>query len=274
MAYSVRALIAVLSAVSIWVAAFLQCLQAFNATGGNAPDRGDTSYSNGLRSLDPATLRLYWAYKRSQLGVDVVINLLAALGLAGLAYCVLILRRIFKRYKNGTSDLPAFMSASFFIGALLPSIEFLQSLGFTTTADLYSQIPELPDTGIQALHIAYNVDRGSTLYLFCSQFICVSAGLLISSYLSYTTLELPRKHAILGFVTSFFGFLAFIFAIAAFNANVVGIAFGIVIIIYGVFLLPIWTIWLGIELRKVKEAQKRDAASNLDQNLVQMKSIE
>jgi len=274
MSYSVRALIAVLSALCIWVAALLQCLQAFNVTGGDAPNRGDSSYANGLRSLDPTTLRHYWAYKRSQLGVDVVISLLAALGLAGLAYCVLILRRIFKRYKNGASDLPAFMSASFFIGALLPSIEFLQSLGFTTTADLYSQIPELPDAGIQALHIAYNVDRGSTLYLFCSQFICVSTGLAIASYLTYVTLELPKKHAILGFITSFFGFLAFIFAIAAFNANTVGIAFGIIIIIYGVFLLPIWTIWLGFELRKVKAAQKRDAAANLDQDLVQMKSIE
>jgi len=273
MAHSVRAAIAISSAICLWLAAILQTLQAFNATGGESP-QWDQNFGSAMRSLNATVLRTYWGYKRSQLGVDVTIDLLAALGLAGLAYCVIILKRIFKRYKNGMSDLPAFMAASFFIGAILPAIEFLQSLGITTAADIISQIQELPDVGIQIVQVAYNISRGSTLYMFSAQFICVSCGIFISSYLTFATLELPKKHAVLGFITAAIGFLTFIFEIATFNASAVGPGFGILVLLYGVILLPIWTIWLGIELRKIKEAQKKDANSNLDQNLVQMKSLD
>jgi len=273
MGHSVRDGIAIGSAIAIWLAAILQVLQAFSATGGESP-QWDKDFASGMRSLNSTVLRTYWSYKRTQLGVDVTIDLLASLGLAGLAYCVLILKRVFKRYKNGVSDLPAFMAASFFIGAILPAIEFLQALGLTTAADVISQIPELPDVGIQIIQVSYNISRGSTLYLFSAQFICVSAGIFVSAYLTFATLELPKKHAILGYITSVIGFLTFIFEIATFNAGSVGPVFGVLVLIYGVILLPIWTIWLGIELRKIKDAQKRDAASNIDQNLVQMKSLD
>jgi len=274
MAHSVRVGLAVVSAIFIWIAALLQVLQNFNVTGGDALDFGDPNIRNGTRLLDPTTLRAYWAYKRSQLGIDVTVDLLAALGLAFLAWVVLILKRVFKRYKNGESDLPSFMAASFFIGAFLPSVEFLESLGFTTTADLISQSPSLPDIGIQTLHVAYYVDRGSSLYLFSSQFICVSTGILAASWLSWKTGELPKKHAIFGYITAVFGYLCFIFEIVTFNAgNRVGYALGVFVVIYGVFLLPIWTIWLGFELRKIKNIQKQDARENMDKNLVPMKDL-
>jgi len=104
----------------------------------------------------------------------------------------------------------------------------------------------------------------------------VSFGVGVSSYLTFATaVDYPtRKHAILGYITAAAGFLTFIFEIATFNAGAVAPAFGVLILLYGVILLPIWTIWLGVELRKIKEAQKRDQSSNLDQNLVQMKTIE
>jgi len=276
MSYSVRSIIAIASAVAIWLAAFLQLLQTFNATGGNPPPLFDRNFNQMLRILDPPSLRSYWSYQRSQVGINVLIDLLAAAGLAGLAYCVIILKRIFKRYKGGDSDLPAFMSASFAIGAILPAIEFLQSVGFSTTASLIAQSPNLPDVGIQALHVAYNVDRGSTLYLFSAQFICVSTGLVVASYLSWVTLELPKKHAILGFITAGVGYLTFIFEIASFNAGwPTAAVFGVLIVIYGVILLPIWTIWLGFILRRLKKNQKNEESMiSRDNNLVQMKSLE
>jgi len=275
MNHSFRAGIAICSAIAIWLAAILQVLQAFDATGAESPV-WDQNFGPAMRALNATVLRTYWGYRRSQLGVDVTIDLLASLGLAGLAYCVLILKRVFKKYKNGVSDLPNFMAASFFIGAILPAIEFLQSLGLTTAADLMSQSSSLPDVGIQIIQVAYNLGRGSTLYLFSAQFICVSFGICVSSYLTIaTSMEFPsRKHAILGYITGAAGFLTFIFEIAAFNAGSVAPAFGVFILLYGVILLPIWTIWLGVELRRIKEAQKMDQSSNLDQNLVQMKTIE
>lgn len=264
MSYSVRALIAIASSLAIWIAALLQVLQAFNATGGTTP----MGTGEDMRSLNATALRSYWSYRSSQLGVDVMIDLLAALGLAGLSYCVLILKRIFKRYKGGVSDLPAFMSASFFIGAILSSIAFLQAVGFTTTADVISQNPSLPDAGIQALQIAYVISRGSGLYLFSAQFICSGVGLFISSYLTWKTEELPKKHAILGFIASFFAVFTFILEIITFNVGrTSGIVLGIVVIIYGVILLPIWTIWLGLLLRKIKIEKKQQEMYQMDEKL-------
>jgi len=267
MSQSVRASVAIISAAFIWLAALLQVLQTFNATGGTPPAYDD-AYRDNIRVLDPTTLRQYWAYKSSQLGVDVMIDLLAALGLAGLAYCVLILKRVFKKYKGGFTDVPAFMTAAFFIGAILPSIGFLQAVGYTTTADLVSQTPGLPDTGIQALSISYNLARGGNLYIFSTQFVCSSVGLFIASYLTWTTGELPKKHAIFGFITSFFALLTFIMEIIAFNVGgASGIVLGVVIFIYGIILLPIWLIWLGVILRRLKLEQKREQMYQMDEKL-------
>jgi len=265
--YSIRATIAIASSFCIWIAALLQVLQAFNATGGNPPQRTD-DFRDSINSLNATSLRIYWAYKNSQLGIDVMIDLLGALGLAGLSYCVLILRRVFKKYKGGDSDFPAFMSAAFFIGAILASIAFLQAVGFTTTADVISNSLLLPDTGIQALHIAFQVDRGSTLYLFSAQFICSSVGLFIASYLTWVTEELSRRHAILGFITSAFGLLVFILEIVAFNAGgASGPVLGVVVLIYGILLLPIWTIWLGLQLRKIKKEEKQQNMFQMNEKL-------
>jgi len=267
MAHSVRAMVAILSAVCIWVAAILQALQFFNATGGTAPTF-DRDYGNKLRSLDPATLRSYWEYRRSQLGIDFIIDLLAALGLAGVAWCVVILKKIFRNYKGGHSDLPGFMVGCFAIGAIIPALQFLNSIGYTTAADIITRSDQLPDVGIQAVHIAYNVARGGTFYLFSVQFICVSVGLILSSIMTFSTLELPKPHAIVGFITAAFGILTFIFEIVTFNAGNrgTGITLGVFVLLYGIIFLPIWVVWLGSELKKMKRTQAR--AKAMDRNLV------
>jgi len=277
MKHSIRSYIAIGSAVCIWIAAIIQALQLFDLTGGEQPNfRGD-GYSTLIQSLDVPTLTAFWAWKSSQLGIDVTIDLFAALGSAGLAYCVIILRRVFKRYQGGNSDLPAFMSGCFFIGAILPSFEFLQSLGYTTSADSISQWKTIPSEGLQALYIAYTIGRGSTFYIFSAQFVFVSVGLTLVSILSLRTNELPRKHAILGFITCFFGYLTFVFEIVVFNVGGRGLSItvGIIFLLYGVILLPIWTIWLGVELRRLKQDQRDIRMSNLDEHLnnVQMDSV-
>jgi len=253
MAHSVRSFISIASAICIWLAAILQGLQYFGATGGPDLDLGQNGRSQ-MRALDPPTLRKYWEYRRSQFGVDFMIDLLGALGLAGLAWSSLVLKRVFKRYKNGQSDLPGFMTGCFFIGAILPSTQFLQTMGYSTAANLMSAAPELPDSGIQALHVAYNISRGGIFYLVSVQFIFVSAGLIIASVLTYNTAQLSRKHAGLGFATAFMGIMTFIFEIISFNAREIGtgITLGVFVLLYGIILLPIWLVWLGAQLRHLK----------------------
>jgi len=256
--HSFRYFIAFAASISVWIAALLQALQAFDLTGSTRPDYSDGNMGSKLRSLDYTTLRDYWNWRDQQLGVDVTIDLLSSAGLLGLAYIVLILKRVFKRYKGGESDLPNFMTACFFIGAILPSIQFLQALGYTTSADWISQWSEIPPAGLQALYVAFSVQRGGGLYLFSMQFLFVPFGLACATYLTYKTQELPTKHAILGGITSGFGFLTFILELTAFNVTTmpVGIVFGFFVLIYGIILLPAWTIWLGIELKRLKSEQR------------------
>jgi len=266
---SVRRGVAIVSAISVWLAALLQMLQAFNVTGGRQVSVDGEERGNLARALNPTYLREYWNYKRDQLGVDVTIIVFTSIGLFGLAYITLILKRVFKRYKAGDSDLPSFMCGCFFMGAVLCGISLLQSLGLTTVADYVSQFDELPDIGIQAIDVAFNIGRGGTIYLFSSQFILVSIGILLCSYLTFQTAEIPLKHAVFGVVTGVFGLLTFAFELIVFNVRErgVGIAFGLLVLAYGVILLPIWTLWLGIELRRLKRDLRAIKESDLEVKL-------
>jgi len=267
--HSTRATIAVLSAIAIWLAAILEALQIFGLTGGpKAPKWGNNTRSL-LRALDYETLVAFWKWKNGQLGVDITVDLLASAGLMGLAFCVLILKRVFRRFKGGHSDLPNFMAACFFIGAAIPSIQWIQNLGFSSSADLISQWDELPIQGLQILQISYMMNRGSTLYLFSLQFFFVPIGLLLSSILSLKTGELPKSHSIFGLITCFSGFITFILEIISFNLDEnqgAAIALGLSYLAYGVILLPIWVFWLGVELRRLKQEQSNDqvALQNLN----------
>jgi len=265
--HSVRGLLAIVSAIFIWIGTILAVLQIVGATGGpKAPAWNDANTIANIISLNESTLRVYWLYKAGQLKTDVFIDIFVSVGLICLAYCVLVLRRVFRKFKAGQSDLPNFMAASFFIGAAIPSIEILQILGYTSSADMISQWPGLPTQGLQMLFISYNLAQGSSLYLWSTQFFLIPMGLILASILTIKTGELPKKHAIFGFVTAFFGFLTFILEIISFNLGrgPVGIAFGISYLIYGVVLLPSWTVWLGVELRRLKQEQNFDKEARSD----------
>jgi len=268
--HSIRRIVAICSAGLIWLAAILQVLQSVGVTPGpKQPNFGNKNTRSLLRQLDTATLIQYWQYKAGQLKTDTSIDIFYSAGLFSLAYCVLILKRVFRRFKNGDSDIPGFMSGCFFFGALFPSIQLLQSLGTTTIADGISQWKNLPATGLQSLYISYNLQRGSGIYLFSSQFIFVSIGLILASYLSLKTDELPAKHAILGFITAFFGLLCFMTEVITFNVDGRGaaITFGICLLIYGVICLPVWILWLGIELKRLKQDRDAQKAEGMDLNL-------
>jgi len=263
--HSIRTFLAVLSAISIWLAALLQTLQSFGVThdeNAEQPSFNETVVAN-FRRLDPPTLRQYFNFRKSQGNVDVAIDLLFALGLLTLAYCVLCLKRVFKRWTK-ESDLPNFMTGCFFIGSLLPSLSLLQTVGNTTTCNWIAGWPNLPDDGIQILYVANVLNQGTNIYLLSMMFLFISIGLALTSYLSWKTADLPRKHAILGGVTAGCGFVAFILEVTTFQSTGTGLAFGVFLLLWGIILLPAWTVWLGVELRrlKIEERQDRDMGSN------------
>eukprot|EP01116_Phalansterium_solitarium_P007694 TRINITY_DN20531_c0_g1_i1.p1 TRINITY_DN20531_c0_g1~~TRINITY_DN20531_c0_g1_i1.p1 ORF type:complete len:299 (-),score=107.12 TRINITY_DN20531_c0_g1_i1:309-1205(-) len=267
--FSVRAVVAIGSSVSIWLAALLQALQAFGATGRSGSPSPAQEDFRKLSELDFDTLSLYWKWRRSQVGVDIVIDLFIAAGLLGLAYVTLILGRVFRRFKGGETDLPKFMTACFFIGSILPSIQFLQAVGLTTMSANISAWPSLNNATnpfpLQSLHVTTNLVRNASLYLFSLQFVFISVGLILAASMTLQTNELPKRHAHLGAVTGAIGLLVFILEVLTYNAGrdgivaaSAGIALGVFLLAWGVFLMPAWTIWLGVELKRMKAADDSD----------------
>jgi hypothetical protein len=63
---------------------------------------------------------------------------------------------------GGDAELPHLMVGMFFIGAICPAYALAQSLGLTQTADILSQEDGLPATGLQAMHMAYQICMSRT----------------------------------------------------------------------------------------------------------------
>jgi len=242
---------AVLSAIAIWVAALIQALQAFGVTRTENIEfpRGNETL---WQQLDPKTVRQFWTFKQSQGGIDGAIDILFSLGLLCLTYCVLCLKRVFRRWTK-ESDLPNFMTGCFFFGAIVPCLQFLQTVGTTTTSNWVSNWEDLPDVGYQILYVSNVLEQGSGIYTLSVQFLFVSIGISIVTYISWKTGELPKKHAVLGGITAACGFITFILEFLTFQSAGTDAAWGIFILVWGIILIPIWTIWLGVELKRLRE---------------------
>eukprot|EP01112_Ceratiomyxa_fruticulosa_P001832 TRINITY_DN119_c0_g1_i1.p1 TRINITY_DN119_c0_g1~~TRINITY_DN119_c0_g1_i1.p1 ORF type:complete len:276 (+),score=31.23 TRINITY_DN119_c0_g1_i1:228-1055(+) len=263
--YHMRRSLAIFASLMIWIAGILQIIEALkpDLTGMPSPTFDDGK----LYELDPDAIKQLWEYRTSQLYMDVGIDLCFAIGLLSLSYCVLCLKRVFKRYKGGESDLPSFMVGCFFVGAILPSIQVMESIGATAMASVLVRTPNYPVAGYQAVQVAHLIQQGSGIFLISCQFLFVSLGLAISSYLSLKTGELPAHHARMGAITSAVGFLVFIFEVVSVFSGVtrvVPIIFGLTTIVYALVLLPMWLVWLGVELVRLKKESKvaRDAGDD------------
>jgi len=256
------------SAVLGWLAALLQVLQYTNVTG-VMPLPGTDSDENG--GVNPVYwthdyLENYWAYQRTQIPVNIFICLFTSLALLGLTYCILFLKRVFRQYRRGVSDLPAFMLGCFLVGSIIPSVSLLQILGSSTTAALLSGVNGFPDDALQSLTIAYIVSQGTLLFQFSALFLFVSLGIILASVLSLRTGELPIKFAYTGIATAILGFVSFILELATSQVegnSPIAVAFGVFLILFAVIMLPIWTFWLAMLLPRLKLEEQINAGTEL-----------
>jgi len=209
---------------------------------------------------------VFLLYKKSQQQLDVWIDIFISLSLLGLCYCTLCLGRVFKKYDNGISDLPSFMLGTFFFGAFLPSIATLEIIGSTVAGNFLASNQNFPPVGYQALQVAQVMQTGSTLFLISSQFLFIAMGVAIAAHLSFKTGEIPAHHARMGVVTAIVGFLCFTFEIATFSTANLGVTIilGILTILWSMILLPVWLIWLGVLLVRLKQHDEQAAVQGDD----------
>jgi len=270
MAFSVRKGVAFVSAMLIWLAALLQILQSTGATGQFTPPpmRNGTDWE-----ADPSARVQVWRqhmeYENGQLALNIAIGGFLSFGTFGLAYCVLCLKKIYKKYAAGRSDLPDMMLICFLFGSLMLAYEFIASLGSEIVIVLASvqslnninsmSIEKFEDIA-ETIEISSQVNNGRKILIFALLFILLSVGVLLSSLMSMRTGMLSVKHARLGIVTAVSGFLCFLTEVIlltslVFESTTAGhaIPFAVFLVIFGLILMPIWTVWLGFELARLKE---------------------
>jgi len=286
MAFSVRRSVALASAVLIWLSALLQILQSTGVTGEFSPPpmRNGTDWET-----DPGERTEVWRkhmeYENSQLSLNIAIGLFFSFGTFGLAYCVLCLKKIFKKYQGGRSDLPDMMLICFLFGSLVLAYEFIASLGSEivivlssaqTLNGINSMTTEKFEDIAEAIEVSSQVNNGRKILILGLLFILLSVGVLLSSFMSLRTGILDIKHARLGFVTSAAGFLCFITEVVLLSSLVFetttsahAIPFAVFLVLFGLILMPIWTVWLGFELARLKEDTIfRQEGNGLVQNAV------
>jgi len=270
MAFSVRRAVAIISAMLIWLAALIQILQSTGATGEFTPPpmRNGTDWET-----DPLERQQVWRqhmeYENEQLSLNIAIGTFLSFGTFGLAYCVLCLKKIYKKYAAGRSDLPDMMLICFLFGSLMLAYEFIASLGseivivlasIQSLNSINSMTPAKFEDLAENIEMSSQINNGRKILIFALLFILLSVGVLLSSLMSLRTGMLNVKHARLGFVTAAAGFCCFITEVVVLTSLVVetttpahAIPFAIFLVIFGLILMPIWTIWLGFELARLKE---------------------
>jgi len=270
MAFSVRRAVALGSAILIWLAALLQILQFSSATAQFVPP----PMNNGTDwEMDPTERIQVWTahmlYEKDQLAFNIFIGIFLSFGTFGLAYCVLCLKKIYKKYQSGRSDLPDMMLICFLFGSLMVAYEFIASLGseivvvlasIQTLNNINSMTPAKFEDIAETIEISSQVINGRKILIMALLFILLSVGVLLSSLMSLRTGMLNVKHARLGFVTSGAGFICFITELVLVSSMLVetstfahAVPFAVFLVIFGLILMPIWTVWLGFELARLKE---------------------
>jgi len=270
MAFSVRRAVAIVSALFIWVAALIEILQYSGAIGGTfeRPDWDNSPNATAPSTTErAAALRDLWDFQRDQLKVDIPQGLIFVIGLILLAYTVLCLKKVFKSYEGGRSDIPDLMLLAFVFGALIIAYEFVADLGSEAAValasrrlvDMTSDEDELVSTSISIL-ASQLVGWGRKLFIFALGVFLLSFGTFLAAILTRRTRIISGKHAVLGFVTTIIGWVTCALEIREissiyfeFSASYTW-AFVAFMAMWGLILMPIWTIWLGFELTKIKES--------------------
>lgn len=239
--------------ISAWLGAF--CLILSNLililtySGSTIGKYPDPKINDGFNA---DSLFKAWEWRRKAFRSFLAIEFFMGFGLLLLMHSVFYLKRICKNYEG---NAPKIMFYCFVLGGILPIVEFLQNLGSTMTADLISTIPNLTEQQIIALEISWLVSQSNARWVFSMLYVFNAFGLIISSYITFSTGNMTKFHGVLGILTAIAGLLVFIMDVASILNEKLSIVYATFALFWGCILLPLWMISLGFVLRR--EAPRR-----------------
>lgn len=253
----------------ILVAAFLDVLLFAGVTAGPPEDPfffdwgGTNQPAQRATSLSHDFLVRSWSWNLRAFPSLLTSDLLLSLGLFGVAYVAWVLT---KAYRAAGGLAAKIMLLFFALGALVPSVGFLQNLGSTTAGNRIFSDWVAPgnqyaeETTLVALQLAYLMSVGRSVWIQALLYVLLGCGFGFCGYLGLVhsseqrSNRLPRGfrfHAFLSFAAGVTGFVVFIVdEIKFFNVNFYA-AYGVATVVYLVLLVPAWCVWLGLLLPQV-----------------------
>lgn len=245
-----------LATILLWIPSGLSVLLYFDWTNHKYPVYNSDIYGS---YLDSRYLAQVWAWRRANFGFILSLDFFGALGLLISIYCIFCIKSIYKWSARFLSNI---MLYTYLIGALLPSLEFLQNMGaYTAAYDLYQQITNMND--FVSLEISYQISQASSVWVFSLIYVLLGISVLCASALFWFDAEYRSKaHAILGVVVASVGFIAFIIEVSLFfnrTSQSLRYGFGVMTLFWGVICMPLWLIMLGHRINRVYETTGGDA---------------
>lgn len=164
-------------------------------------------------------------------------------------------------YRNDKSWFKNGLLISFGFAFVMALIQTLQYLGASVAARSLSNSENLPYDALVAIEVSWIISVSMGTFLLGGQILSTSFGLICCFMLAYRAGGDPKhrltvRHGVFGLVVAVFGVLAFIFQmVQALDfgrtfSTVTGIFGGILTVLFMDTLLPIWILWLAIQLGK------------------------
>ena len=137
----------------------------------------------------------------------------------------------------------------FVLGAILPSIEFLQNLGTSASSNEIWRFRNLASDDKRALEISFYINQSRSMWIFSVFYIFLGIGFVL-----YFVLTIKRKkgrmHGLLGVFCSILCVIAFGLAIGSFFEGKLLVAFGAINLLLAGISFPAWLIWLAIIIHR------------------------
>ena len=213
-----------------------------------------------FEELNPTDILARWDARRATKGIHVFDELAGIVGWMCVVPVIMVGVRIISR-GNPTSYVQ-WATPMFGFAVLIRIIEWTFNMGQRTGSDWMSSwasIAHLNGGGgvqlIQVLEIAYELARFKESWFYAMDWIFIAGGTLCISMGCMSENLISRKHGIFGCVIAGLGLLQFIFDVLRlvphewFLFMIMGFIGRALI---GIFLFPIWLVWFGNLLGRIR----------------------
>jgi len=218
-------------------------------------------------------LRSLWKYRNSVVSIDLFTDAFIGLSYICFLYAIYVVRDLYKRERGYARQ---FMLFAFAGGMALNVLGFLQGLGVeiycrSVTERLLNQT-DPPTHALVAISVAYTIVRSSSWFLFGADALLFSVAFFVLYLITRASSsddqhKLSMRHGYLSLGISILSIFLFLYEIIVSAADVwssgAGAAFAIFFLVQNMILLPIWVIWLGIQLGNKSIPENKGEAKSL-----------